>query len=198
MEMAIIKDERSIYVIGGPNGAGKTTFATEFLPNYANCREYLNADLIAAGLSPFHPVLQSLRASELMMERMQKLLSQGQTFSFETTLAARSYASHIPRWQASGYRVFLFFLWLPNVELAIERVANRVRQGGHDVPIPVIRQRYARGLSNFHRLYRPIVDAWLLLDSSQVPPIEIAREELGDLAIGEPNLWQSIKPQISE
>lgn len=177
--------------------AGKTTFATKFLPDFADCPEFLNADLIAAGLSPFSPQLQNFRASELMLERMQKLLDERKTFSFETTLAARSYARRIPKWQANGYQVFLFFLWLPSEELAIERVANRVRQGGHDIPIPSIRQRYQRGLSNFRSLYRPFVDGWLLLDGSQFPPIEVARQEEQSQVISDSMLWQQIEKQIN-
>lgn len=187
---------QSIYVIAGPNGAGKTTFATKFLPDHVQCTEFLNADLIAAGLSPFAPSMQDFRASELMLERMQKLLDSRETFSFETTLAARSYSQRIPEWQALGYRVFLFFLWLPSEELAIERVANRVRQGGHNIPISTIRQRYQRGLSNFSRLYRPIVDGWLLLDSSQFPPSEVARDEEQSQVISDPVLWQQIESQL--
>lgn len=140
----------AIYIIAGPNGAGKTTFATTFLPDYVQCTEFLNADLIAVGLSPFAPSIQNFRASELMLERMQKLLDSRKTFSFETTLAARSYSRRIPEWRAMGYEVFLFFLWLPTEELAIERVANRVRQGGHDIPVPTIRQRYRREIGRAH------------------------------------------------
>ena len=190
------KENPNIYIIAGPNGAGKTTFATRFLPHYADCQEFLNADLIAAGLSPFSPVLQNIRASELMLERMRELLANRQTFSFETTLAARSYARRIPKWRASGYRVFLFFLWLPSEDLAIERVANRVQQGGHDIPVPTIRQRYNRGLVNFRSLYRPVVDGWLLLNGSHFPPLEVARQEDGSQSISDPPLWQLIEQQI--
>ncbi len=190
------KENPNIYIIAGPNGAGKTTFATRFLPHYADCREFLNADLIAAGLSPFSPALQNIRASELMLERMRELLANRQTFSFETTLAARSYARRIPEWRASGYRVFLFFLWLPSKDLAIERVANRVRQGGHDIPVPTIRQRYNGGLANFRSLYSPIVDGWLLLNGSQFPPLEVARQEDRLQSIRDPPLWQLIEQQM--
>lgn len=189
---------KSIYVIAGPNGAGKTTFATKFLPEYVQCTEFLNADLIAAGLSPFAPSIQNFRASELMLERMRKLLDNGETFSFETTLAARSYSKRIPEWQAMGYRVFLFFLWLPSEELAVERVANRVRQGGHNIPVPTIRQRYRRGLSNFDRLYRPVVDGWLMLDGSQFPPTEVARYEEQGQVIADPDLWQDIESRMKD
>lgn len=190
------KTAQNIYIIAGPNGAGKTTFATRFLPHYADCQEFLNADLIAAGLSPFSPATQNMRASELMLERMGELLAIRKTFSFETTLAARSYAGRIPEWRASGYRVFLLFLWLPSEDLAIERVANRVRQGGHDIPVSTIRQRYTRGLANFKNLYSPIADGWLLLDGSQFPPLEVARQEDGLQSISNQPLWQYIEKQM--
>lgn len=189
---------KSIYIIAGPNGAGKTTFATKFLPEYVDCTEFLNADLIAAGLSPFAPAKQNLRASELMLERMQQLLGLHRTFSFETTLAAKSYSQHIPGWRAMGYSVFLFFLWLPSEELAIERVANRVIQGGHDIPVSTIRHRYRRGLCNFRNLYHPAVDGWLLLDGSQFPPREVARHENGNQVTGDPTAWQKIELQIND
>ncbi len=192
------EQSKSIYIIAGPNGAGKTTFATKFLPDYVQCTEFLNADLIAAGLSPFAPSMQNFRASELMLERMQELLDSRETLSFETTLAARSYSQRIPEWQALGYRVLLFFLWLPSEELAIERVANRVKQGGHNIPEPTIRQRYRRGLSNFNCLYRPVVDGWLLLDGSQFPPKEVARYEEQGQVIADPDLWQYIESQMQD
>ena len=116
----------TIYVIAGPNGAGKTTFASRFLPAYVHCTEFLNADLIAAGLSPFAPETQNARASELMLERMDGLSERRETFSFETTLAARSYRQRIIRWRAGGYFVHLFFLWLPSAKMAVARLPPRM------------------------------------------------------------------------
>jgi predicted ABC-type ATPase len=157
----IFENQRpGIYVIAGPNGAGKTTFASRFLPAYVHCTEFLNADLIAAGLSPFAPESQNTRASELMLERMDGLLERRETFSFETTLAARTYRQKIIGWRSIGYYVHLFFLWLPSADMAVARVANRVIQGGHGLPEETIRPRYARGIANFHNLYRPVVDQW--------------------------------------
>jgi predicted ABC-type ATPase len=179
----------SIYIIAGPNGAGKTTFANRFLPHYAHCTEFLNADLIAAGLSPFAPEQQNILAGKLMLQRMQSLIEARQTFSFETTLAGRGYASRIPEWREQGYNVILYFLALPAVEFAIERVLNRVRQGGHDIPHPIIRQRFQRGLSNFHQLYRTIVDEWMVLEGSQFPPKEIATWVDGVFSIHDHMQW---------
>jgi predicted ABC-type ATPase len=123
----------TVYVIAGPNGAGKTTFASEFLPRFANCQEFLNADLIAAGLAPFAPETQNVRAGRLLLERMDELAAQRATFGLETTLSVRAYFKILAKMKANGYRVVMFFLWLADVQTAIERVAVRVRQGGHFV-----------------------------------------------------------------
>jgi predicted ABC-type ATPase len=177
--MASSLEQPTIYVIGGPNGVGKTTFANEFLPHYVRCNEFLNADLIAAGLSPYMPESQNVRASQLMLERMQDLVSKRKTFAFETTLAARSYRQMILEWKELGYRIHLFFLWLPNPDMAVLRVANRVKQGGHNIPEHTIRQRYTRGIQNFQSLYRPIVDCWSCMDGSKLPP-KLLAQSLGD------------------
>src|SRR4051794_6777634 len=122
------------YVIAGPNGAGKTTFAMEFLPAFVQCREFVNADLIAAGLSPFAPETQAIRAGRLMLTRIKELAAARQDFAFETTLAGRSSLKVVTDLKQSGYQVILFFLCLPRAQMAVERVALRVRLGGHDVP----------------------------------------------------------------
>src|SRR6476660_5617785 len=122
------------YVIAGPNGAGKTTFATEFLPDFVNCREFLNADLIAAGLSPFAPETQNMRAGRLLLERIRELSKARADFGFETTLAGRMHVKLLTDLQRWGYRIVLFFLWLPNADVAVRRVAKRVSEGGHAVP----------------------------------------------------------------
>lgn len=162
--------EKKIVIIAGPNGAGKTTFAREFLPNEADCPIFVNADLIAAGLSPFHPELAAVKAGRLMLEEIREYARLGATFSFETTLAGRTYARMIPLWQAQGYHVKLFFLSLPSADMAIARVAERVRQGGHNVPAEVIRRRFAAGRINFATLYRKLVDSWALFDNAGDEP----------------------------
>jgi predicted ABC-type ATPase len=164
----------NVYVIAGPNGAGKTTFAAEFLPNFVSCREFLNADLIAAGLSPFAPETQNMRAGRLLVERMRELSKARRSFGFETTLAGRMHVKLLADLRKWGYRVNLFFLWLPSADVAVRRVAQRVAEGGHAVPEDVIRRRYASGLRNFFRLYSPRVDSWWLYDSSIMPPALIA------------------------
>jgi predicted ABC-type ATPase len=159
-----------ILIIAGPNGAGKTTFAQDFLPQEASCPQFVNADLIAAGLSPFVPELAAVRAGRLMLQTIFVLARSGQSFAFETTLAGLSYLRHIRRWQADGYHVTLFYLKLPSPEMAIARVAERVRQGGHNVPEAVIRRRFVAGWKNFEGLYRDVVDAWVLYDNAGKAP----------------------------
>ena len=162
---------KRIFVIAGPNGAGKTTFATEFLPNEADCPIFINADLIAAGLSPFRAGLVAIEAGRLMLRQVDGHARQGHNFAFETTLSGRGHAGRIARWQEDGYRVKLFFLGLPTPEAAMARVAQRVSEGGHDVPEAVIRRRFHAGWSNFERTYRDLVDAWAVYDNSSDVPI---------------------------
>jgi predicted ABC-type ATPase len=151
---------KKIIIIAGPNGAGKTTFARSFLPEEAQCPRFINADLIAAGLSPFAPDVAALKAGRLMLTEIADCVRKGESFAFETTLSGLSYLAHIKQWRAKSYHVSLFFLSLPDAETAIARVAERVRQGGHDVPQPVIRRRFAAGLRNFEGAYKSVVDTW--------------------------------------
>lgn len=165
-----MSDEKKIVIIAGPNGAGKTTFAIEFLPNEADCPAFVNADLIAAGIAPFQPEKLAIRAGKLMLEEIKTHVLKGESFAFETTLSGRGYGCMIPEWQAIGYRVKLIFLSLPNVEMAIERVATRVVQGGHDVPEAIIKRRFEAGIRNFNKIYKSLVDAWTLYDNSGEAP----------------------------
>lgn len=162
---------KRILIIAGPNGAGKTTFAEEFLPNEAGCPEFVNADLIAAGLSPFQPDQAAFAAGRLMLERIADLVAAGKSFAFETTLATRGYMRFIPAWRAASYQVKLCFLKLPDADFAIQRVAQRVRLGGHDIPPATIRRRFVRGWANLQNDYLGIVDEWAIYDSSRVPHV---------------------------
>ena len=166
--------DEKILVIAGPNGAGKTTFATEFLPNEADCPIFVNADLIAARLNPFRSGLDAIQAARLMLRQIDEHARQERSFAFETTLSGRSYARRIPRWRADGYRVKLFFLRLPTPEAAIARVAQRVSEGGHDVPEPLIRRRFHTGWRNLEHVYRDLVDAWAVFDNSGDVPMLVA------------------------
>lgn len=164
---------KRVVVIAGPNGAGKTTFAREFLPNEANCPIFINAGLIAAGLSPFAPELAAFRAGRLMLEAMEEHAVRGNSFAFETTLSGLSYARMIPLWRQAAYVVKLIFLSLPDADMAIARVAARVAQGGHDVPEAVVRRRFSAGIRNFHSRYKSLVDDWQLYDNAVSPPVLI-------------------------
>lgn len=163
-------EEKKVIIIAGPNGAGKTTFAREFLPFEAGCPVFVNADLIAAGLSPFNPKAAAVLAGRLMLGEIDRHAEAGRSFAFETTLAGRSYAARISQWQAAGFTVKLMFLSLRTPEEAIARVATRVRQGGHDVPSDVIRRRFTAGMRNFIEIYRNRVDYWQLFDNSGSAP----------------------------
>lgn len=162
---------KKIIIIAGPNGAGKTTFARSFLPSEASCPRFINADLIAAGLSPFAPETAAIRAARLMLAEIADCARRGETFAFETTLAGLGYLAHIKRWRAQGYHVSLFFLSLSDADAAVARVAERVRQGGHHIPEDVIRRRFAAGLRNLERAYKSAVDAWAKYDSVGESPI---------------------------
>jgi predicted ABC-type ATPase len=168
---------KKIVILAGPNGAGKTTFAREFLPVDARCPDFVNADLIAAGLSPFRPESAAVRAGRIMLELIQEHAKKGRSFAFETTLASPSYARWIPEWQRTGYRVELFFLSLPVPELSIARVGQRVLQGDHSIPEAVIRRRFTAGREHFDRLYRSLVDVWGLYDNSAEVPQLLGRSE---------------------
>jgi predicted ABC-type ATPase len=160
---------KKIIIIAGPNGAGKTTFAKEFLPSEAGCPIFINADLIAAGIAPFQPETAAVAAGRLMLDLIASHAARGDSFAFETTLSGRGYARMINAWRERGYRVELFFLRLPDVQFAIQRVVQRVKQGGHDIPEDVIERRFAAGLKQFEMTYKNLVDTWTLIDSSQTP-----------------------------
>lgn len=159
-----------VIIIARPNGAGKTTFAREFLPHEAACPVFVNADLIAAGLSPFDVGAAAVQAGRLMLQELERHFQARRSFAFETTLSGRGYLRHIARWRAAGYRVELIFLRLNHDDEAVARVQQRVQQGGHDIPEAVIRRRFAAGLENFQHHYAPVVDAWALYDNAGEMP----------------------------
>jgi predicted ABC-type ATPase len=173
----------TLYVIAGPNGAGKTTFANRYLPLIAHCQQFVNADLIAKGLAPFAPETAALRAGRLMLEEIQRLASQRVDFAIETTLSGKLYAPWFRKLRQEGYQIYLFFLWLPTVDMALERVAGRVRHGGHFVPEEDVRRRYERGIRNLFDLYRPLVDWWGLFDNTEGILRRIAYEHRGKLYV---------------
>ena len=169
--------ELKLLIIAGPNGAGKTTFAREYLPNEAGCHTFINADYIAHGLSPFSPEQAALKAGKLMLKELADHVARCHNIAIETTLSGKRYARLIPQWQAQGYAVKLIFLSLASVDLALARVASRVRQGGHAIPEPTVRRRFDQGRENFESIYKPQVDAWAHYDNSGAHPILIDEEE---------------------
>ena len=162
--------KQRIIIIAGPNGAGKTTFAREYLAKEAHCPDFINVDLIAAGLSPFNPDLAAIQAGRIMLSEIQRRVRKGESFAFETTLSGHGYARMIPAWRLAGYRVRLIFLALPDAEMAISRVATRVKQGGHNVSSTIIRRRFHSGLRNFQSVYMNLVDKWEWYDNSGNTP----------------------------
>lgn len=168
--------DRNIYIIGGCNGAGKTTASFTILPEIINCREFVNADEIARGLSPFQPEKVSIEAGRIMLNRINELLFLNESFAFETTLSTRSYKNKIIEAQKKGYTATLLFFWLHNIELAKERVRMRVLEGGHNIEPDVIERRYIKGIKNLFSIYLPIVDGALIFDNSEGKPELLAQK----------------------
>ena len=168
--MATRKGRPRIVIIAGPNGAGKTTFAREYLPHEAGLRDFINADLLAQGISPFAPEQAALAAGKMMLRMIREKVRQRESFAFETTLSGLNYARHIPRWRNAGYHVKLIFLRLPSVKIALHRVQMRIRQGGHAVATGVVRRRFKAGLRNFFDVYSKLVDSWRLYDNTGETP----------------------------
>ena len=180
------------YVIAGPNGAGKTTFARKFLPEYVKCLDFINADLIAGGISPFVPEKAAIQAGRIMIEQIQHLAESRRDFGFETTLSGKSHANLLHKLKGKGYRIHLFFLWLPSADLAIERIADRVRKGGHNIPEEVVRRRFHKGLNNFIKIYLPLLDSWFIIDNSREISQMIAFEKDGVRKIIAPEIFAKI------
>ena len=180
-----------IVVIAGPNGAGKSTTAPRLLRSALSVNEFVNADTIAAGLSAFAPETVAMAAGRAMLARIKILAATRADFAFETTLASRTFAPWLRGLQQSGYTVHVIYLWLNNVDLAVARVGERVRHGGHAVPEPTVRRRYERSLFNFFNLYRPFADSWLMLDNSHssVPRTIAWRNRGGPLQIVTSGPW---------
>ena len=182
----------ALYVLAGPNGAGKTTFARKFLTRFVECGQFVNADLIAAGLSPFDPESVSIQAGRLMLEQIRRRVDERRDFAFETTLSGKSYLPMLAEFQKTGYLVHLSYLWLDSADLAIGRVADRVRQGGHHIPEEVIRRRFQRGLYHFVHDYGPLVDSWIVFDNTHGRANMIAFTRMKDLTILDEALYRRI------
>ena len=189
----------NLYVVAGCNGAGKTTASLSFLPEMLNCYEFVNADSIAAGLSPFQPDKVAFEAGRIMLGRIRKLITEKVDFAFETTLSTRSYQSLLKSAKNNGYKVWLLFFWLPNPDMAIARVTSRVKEGGHFIPEDVIVRRYHRGIVNLVVIYSQIADNWFVFDNSSLKPHLIA-EGYENVAIKIINkeLWLAINKNSHE
>ena len=187
-------------VIAGPNGAGKSTTAPSLLRDALQVSEFVNADVIAGGLSAFRPDSVAIPAGRAMLERMQHLAEAEANFAFETTLASRSFAPWLARLKRRGYQVHVLFLWLESADLAVDRVAARVRVGGHDVPEITVRRRYERGLRNFFQLYLPLVDSWQMFDNSRAgrPRLVASGREDHVQEVANASLWRKISEVYRE
>lgn len=172
--------KKVLYIIAGCNGAGKTTASYTILPDILNCKEFVNADEIAHGLSPFNSESMAIEAGKLMLYRINELLKQGKSFSIETTLAPRSYVRLIEKAKVLGYQTSLIYFWLDSIQLAIDRVAQRVKNGGHNIPLDVITRRYKAGINNLFRLYMPVTDYWMIVNNTESPSVYIAEGERED------------------
>lgn len=184
---------QNLFIIAGPNGAGKTTASYTVLPDMLDCKEFVNADEIARGLSPFQSDKAAIDAGRLMLHRIKDLIKHKAEFAFETTLSTRSYVNLISKAKESDYFVTLVYFWLNSPELAIERVKNRVLEGGHDIPFDVIKRRYNSGIRNLFNLYIPITDYWMIIDNSENPFKLIAEgNSNSDKQIHDNFIWSKI------
>ena len=185
------------YIIAGPNGAGKTTFATEFLPLYANCRNFINADLIARAFSPFDPDAGLLSAGRVVLQRIAEFTKARADFAFETTLSGRAYVPLLHSVKQAGFHLHMFYLWIPGCELALLRIRDRVESGGHNVSERDVRRRFSRSLNNLFALYRPLLDTLHCIDNSSDTPRLIFMDEAGQTLIGDAALYGLLRRKFA-
>jgi predicted ABC-type ATPase len=195
--MAIVNP--NVIVLAGPNGAGKTTTAPTLLRETLGVVEFVNSDTIALGLAAFSPELVALEASAIMLDHIRALGKKRKSFAFETTLASLSLAPWLAELIKTGYEFHLFFLWLPSVEFALDRVADRVRMGGHNVPAETVRRRYHAGLRNFFSLYQPLATKWRIYDNSVVADLRLIAAGKGKIVeqLGNATIWRQIEEEYS-
>ena len=189
---------KRLYIISGSNGAGKTTASYTILPEMLDCDEFVNADEIAKGLSPFRPEKAAIQAGRLMLTKINYLIETGQDFAFETTLATRSYKNIVIKAKEKGYKVTLLFFWLRTSNLAVKRVEIRVKEGGHNIPEETIRRRYENGLRNFFNIFKPIVDEWMFIDNSGEPYEILAEGNSVADDIQNKKTWTSLNLKYNE
>jgi len=187
----------NLYIIAGPNGAGKTTAAHVLLPEFLHCEKYINADYIAAGMNPLRPELSAIAAGRVMLNEIHEAMENKVSFAFESTLSSRSFFKILKQAKNSGYIVSIIYLWLRSADIAVERVAQRVAEGGHNVPEKTIRRRYERSIKNFFELYMPLADNWTVYDNYQEYPALVANLEEKSTKVKEEAKWKIIK-QMSQ
>lgn len=188
----------SVYIVAGPNGAGKTTFARRFLPRYADCRNFVNADLIAGGISPFSPESAAFRAGRMLVDEIDRLATRNADFGFESTLSGKTHLRLIRSLKSQGYGVHIFFLWPMRLEVSLSRIAERVMHGGHDVPEVVVRRRFDRCIRNFLVYYRQLADSWILFDNSGPAPEVIALQQQGASTIMRAETYKNLTTLYGE
>lgn len=184
---------KNVYIIAGPNGSGKTTFASKFLPGYVKCPNFVNADLIAQGLAPFAPRSAAIKAGKLVLSQIHEYARMSIDFGFESTLAGKSYVNLFKELKVKGHKLHLFFLWIPDSELAIERIKDRVAGGGHNVPAKDVKRRFKRSIYNFFNLYRSLLDSWMLFNNAGRIPALIAKAKNGQIFVINHELFDAIK-----
>ncbi|VGO23002.1 zeta toxin family protein [Pontiella sulfatireligans] len=180
------------YVIAGPNGAGKTTFALRYLPEITGCRNFINADLIADGLSPLDPSQVQLEAGKMLLRQIRSRVDNGEDFAFETTLSGRSYARLFKELRSKGWKIVLFYLWIPSAEFSSARVKQRVEAGGHNIPADAIARRYKRTVSNFLKVFIPLCDEVMCYNNAKTEPIPVFAEKDGQRTILDNERYQLI------
>jgi len=187
---------KNVYIIAGPNGSGKTTFAETFLPEYAKCNRFINVDLIAAGLSPFSPQQAAIKSGKLVLEQIKEYSKNGIDFGFETTMSGVTYIKYFKMFKEKGYKINIFFLWIPDSQLAVARIKDRVAQGGHNVPVKDIKRRFKRSMENFFKQYRLLADKWILFNNAESKPKIIAKKQNAHVDIVDSDLFDDITKKL--
>jgi len=185
-------ESKNVYIVAGPNGSGKTTFAKTFLPEYAKCDRFINADLIAAGLSPFSPQQAAIKSGKLVLGQIKEYSDNDINFGFETTMSGVTYLKYFKMLKEKGYKINIFFLWIPDSQLGIARVKDRVMRGGHNVPVEDIKRRFKRSIEKFFKSYRLLADKWILFNNAEAKPRIIARKQNAHIDIVEQTLFEKI------
>ncbi|MCK4463222.1 MAG: zeta toxin family protein [Candidatus Omnitrophica bacterium] len=187
---------KNVYIIAGPNGSGKTTFAKTFLPEYAKCERFINADLIAQGLSPFSPAQVAIKSGKLVLEQIREFSENGVDFGFETTMSGKTYLKYFKMLKVKRYKIHIFFLWIPSSQLALARVKDRVSQGGHNVPVKDVKRRFKRSMEKFFKEYRLLADKWILFNNEGIKPQIIAKKQNAHIDVIGQSLFKQITKKV--